>query len=709
MPPILAMALMAAPAVGAEASGDPCQIESPSNPANPEAGKRLLSTRDLATLADIGRSDPYASSTPLGVSPDGTKVAFIERRANPDTNSYCQRLLVVPMSGGAARELDRGGEFMRASMSLWRLAALQAGFTAVVPPRWSHDGQSVAFLKRLQGSTQLWAVNTVSGQVNQITDLAGDIEDFRWAQNDRSFILSHRPGLLSAQKDIEREGRSGWLFDERFSPMQQHRPFPLEPIPREFIRFDPTTGTFEPATAEEAALIDPQHDSARPTQARLFAKNEHGDRIWTDKSSGDVSPDNRTLVMAMASGKRAECTGMPCARAVDIWWSPDGKDAWIQTREGWGNSQFALYRWQRDTLRPRLVLRTDDALVGCAPAGQSLLCGREGAVTPRRIVAINMHSGAQQVVYDPNPEFHSLRLGSVRRFLFRNAYDVECYADLVLPPGHKPGQKHPLVLVQYVSDGFLRGGTGDEVPIQALAAEGFAVLSFARPNFIEASRRATSEVELRQMNRVGWVDRRSVQSALEIAIGLAVKSGSVDERHMGISGLSDGASTAQWALINSSLFAAAALGSCCEDRLTLPLNGGPGYEAYLREMIYPDFDVEDRAFWAPLSLAQNIDDIRTPILIQTADTEYAMGLDVISAFRARGKALEVRIFPDEVHIKWQPAHRLAMYDRVVAWFRFWLKGEIDCAPTNYANSQHWLAMMDADSRENVRCMPPRQP
>jgi len=141
----------------------------------------------------------------------------------------------------------------------------------------------------------------------------------------------------------------------------------------------------------------------------------------------------------------------------------------------------------------------------------------------------------------------------VQRLRFRNAYGTESFADLVLPPDHRPGQQHPLVVVQYTSDGFLRGGTGDEVPIHPLANRGFAVLSFDRPTFSAAALTATSEEELVRANRADWIDRRRVQSSLEIALELAIETGAVDAGRMGISGFSDGGSTVQWALINSDL------------------------------------------------------------------------------------------------------------------------------------------------------------
>nr|WP_285236604.1 prolyl oligopeptidase family serine peptidase [Sphingobium sp. BHU LFT2] len=77
-------------------------------------------------------------------------------------------------------------------------------------------------------------------------------------------------------------------------------------------------------------------------------------------------------------------------------------------------------------------------------------------------------------------------------------------------------------------------------------------------------------------------------------------------------------------------------------------------------------------FWRPYALSVNAARIDTPILMQLADSEYLYALETIHALEGEGKPVEAYIFPDERHIKWQPAHRLAIYERNLAWFERWL-------------------------------------
>src|SRR3546814_2242095 len=96
--------MSAALAAHALLSSVPCTAFADDSP-HGEAG-RPVGVRDLATIADIGQASPRdLPSSPFGVSPDGRSIAFVVRRANPETNSYCQRLLVTSLQHpGAARE-----------------------------------------------------------------------------------------------------------------------------------------------------------------------------------------------------------------------------------------------------------------------------------------------------------------------------------------------------------------------------------------------------------------------------------------------------------------------------------------------------------------------------------------------------------------------------------------------------------------------------
>lgn len=672
------------------------------------AGK-AVSIDDLVELADIGRSDPNETASPFGVSPDGMQIAFLVRRGNAQTNSYCQKLLVMPLDGSAGpTEIARDPAFIRDDFALRKFASVGAGWAKVVVPRWSPDGQMIAWLRQANGINQVWLVDARgSSPPRQLTGMPDNVDDFAWTPDGQGIVIATRPGIRLAAEAIAAGARRGFLYDETISPQFGVRPIPTGVMPRAYTRVDVASGLTSDAGTDGIALLVPPAPANTPPGARLFTQGPKDTAAWLEPKSPDrfISPSRLVL---RRNGEEVRCDSTLCEGILRLWWS-EPQNAFLAVRKGgWGMSAMGILRWDPDEPAPREVMVSDDMLIGCSPVGAELICAREGAVMPRRLVAIDPRNGAERLIHDPNPEFAARRTGAVQRFRFRNAYGVESYADLVLPPGHRPGDRHPLVVVQYISHGLLRGGSGDEVPIQTLAARGFAVLSFAKPDLVPEVLRARDSTELLRANRVDWLDRRNVQSSLEIAVDLARKTGAVDETRMGITGWSDGVSSAQFALINSDLFRVAALGSCCEDMYSYVLEAGPAYSAFTRSIGYRFFEPGDEEFWRPMSLILNVKRISAPILIQNADSEYEGGLDVVEVFRRNGKPIELHVFENETHYKWQPAHRRSVYDRTIRWLEFWLMRRKTCGadPGTEAELARWVAMPGAPAPDELTCAAP---
>ncbi|MBT2246894.1 prolyl oligopeptidase family serine peptidase [Sphingobium sp. BHU LFT2] len=114
------------------------------------------------------------------------------------------------------------------------------------------------------------------------------------------------------------------------------------------------------------------------------------------------------------------------------------------------------------------------------------------------------------------------------------------------------------------------------------------------------------------------------------------------------------------------------MSSCCETPSSVATVTGPVFGRHLAEIGFPTLKAPNADFWRPYALSVNAARIDTPILMQLADSEYLYALETIHALEGEGKPVEAYIFPDERHIKWQPAHRLAIYERNLAWFERWL-------------------------------------
>jgi dipeptidyl aminopeptidase/acylaminoacyl peptidase len=711
MPVLLALALAGTPTVVPTAptmspEADPCAVFD----TLPQRGKdsAMWTTRDQISMADIGSSSSLREADLVGISPDGTRAAFLILRANPDLNAYCHKLMVAPVDGeGSAVEVSRGGEYIRDAYPLREFTAIYRGWSQPVIPRWSPDGSMIAFLRREKDSTQVWLADP-SGRTppTQASALPEDAEDLAWSADSAGLVVSSRPGLRRKAEEIEQEGRGGFLFDNRFSPQFADRPIPIGNVAVEYSWLSLADRATRVATPAEQELLAPARPAFAPTIARGLTTGPDGYSAWLEPKHPERLLSPTRIVMAGPDGERNICESADCEGVISLKWSREAKALFIVQRMGWARSRMALLRWNIGAARPALVTSSEDMFTGCTPSGVELVCGREGSSQPRRIVAINMMSGAERLIHDPNPIFDTVRTGQVQRLRFRLSSGVESYADLVFPPDHKPGEKHPLVVVQYRSRGFLRGGIGDEVPIHPLSRRGFVVLSFDRPDFPPEAQLATTEAEIRTLSEADWADRRHVHEALETAIELAIATGAVDAERMGISGFSDGTSTVQYALINSDLFKVASIGACCEDMYSFALAAGPYFTEYLRKMGYRYFDPGMATYWQPMSLILNVDRVDEPILIQTGDSEYEGALDVVEVYKHNRRAIEMFVFPGEPHNKWQPAHKQAIYDRSAEWFEFWLMGRVNCSQDRAAQYERWRAMPGAPAEAEQTCVNP---
>ena len=200
------------------------------------------------------------------------------------------------------------------------------------------------------------------------------------------------------------------------------------------------------------------------------------------------------------------------------------------------------------------------------PSGKSLICLRDASLAPRRLERLDPATGARQLLFDPNPDFRNLTLGQVRRLR---------WAQFIRPAGDRrpraagrirPGKRYPLVVVQYQTRGFLRGGTGDEYPIQAFANRGYAVLSVQRPLPVALLLGARSSMPATSSNLKGLADHKHI---LVAGNGHSPRD-RPRHRRPETPGYHRATATARptmvWALLHSRLFAAAAMSSCFSTR-----------------------------------------------------------------------------------------------------------------------------------------------
>lgn len=681
---------------------------SPQQAASQQSAQRqaAITASDLATLRDLDG---------LAVSPDDQWAAFQVRQADPRANAYTQAWYVVPVAGGAARRLADAGEPVP-SAYLGRVN----GFILSAPPVWSPDSQWIAYLRKDHGRTQIWRARIDGRRSEQLTRGESDARALAYSADGARILYEVELSAAQIAAGLAREGLSGFRYDQRFFP--SYSPLPALPADINFGNLDQLTTEAQeaqrrvfvyeiarrrerPASESEAAEFAALTAAPAPANREHFrdnaARSPTGALAWTEARDPERQGGMAPLTIVAQPAGAAEpivCAAPACTSQVlgQLWWRNENEVLFVG-REGPSFTDRLLYSWRVGDAAPRLVLRTQDLFASeyewkCAVAQDRLVCFYEAANQPRRLVAIDLDSGAVNILFDPNPDFARFDLGAPpQRLEFHSPAGVDNYGYLVLPPHHTPGQRLPLVIVTYRCAGFLRGGVGDEYPVYPFAAQGFAVLCFNAP-----------DTDYERLQRLDWVadqnlargsgdpEKHRVQEGLDAAIAQLDRMGVIDPDRVGLTGLSFGAETVTYALFHMPRLAAA-IASGTEFGPLSPILYGPAG----RQAITPwGLDSPTSPRWDALSITRNAARVRAPLLLNVADHEMIDALHPYTALEEAGRAVEMYVYPDEYHIKWQPAHRLSVYNRNIDWMNFWLRNVEDPDPAKASQYEHWRALRE---------------
>ena len=445
--------------------------------------------------------------------------------------------------------------------------------------------------------------------------------------------------------------------------------------PRQVRRFDLSSRTDVAVGAPE-----PVPDFQPPSMAyEAEARSPGGDiaeASW-DGESGTVSAS------LQGSSAKVRCADPLCASAHTsaLAWRPGSKQLLITFTDR--NRRQSLYLWDVSANRLRLVIEGDGLLSGgrrgtspCAVGPSAAYCVSASAASPPKLVAIDLDSGKASVLYDPNMSWRASYRPLVEQLSWETSSGVHVAGTLLIRSG-PPLRSAPLFVNYYSCDGFLRGGEGDEWPIPALLASGFAVACVNAAPFTGS--------------QDGVATYRTGLEAVRALITLLDRRGLIDRRKVAMGGFSFGSEVATWIATHSNLLSALSIASAQSDPAGYWFNaiGGGDRPALMRKVWGLGPPEETPARWKLVSPALNTASIRAPVLLQLPEQEARRIPEYYARLTESGTPAELYAYPDEDHLKVQPRHQLAAYERNIDWFRYWLQDVRDVAPAKAGQYVRW--------------------
>ena len=653
-----------------------------------KAEKRNLKVDDFLALKSVGNAQ---------ISPDGKWVAYTVKTLDLAEDKSRTQIWMVPTAGGDA-------------------IPLTSKETSSSHPRWSPDGKYLAFLSARgeEAKTQVWTLHMGGGEAQQVTEAIQDVDDFEWSPTgDRMALVLQDPSpeeidaakRAKAGEKPSKTARPPWVIDRQqfkwdtigYLDNRRTHLYVLEMASKKVTQV--TSGDYddlEPAWSPDGRFL------AFTSNRTKDADANYNTDIWVVAAD---NPDKGASLVHVTTNPGADHSPT---------WSPDGK--WIacisQTDAHaldyatqyvavapalGGELRVLTKKLDRNVIKPRfspdgqsiLGMVEEDGIqplarisvasgdVTTLTPGRITVEGysenREGAVAltigetkmPAEVFALG--GGEARRLSHVNDEFLSqVRLGNVEYAKAKGKDGVEVAGYITYPPAYNPEQRYPTILRPH-------GGPVEQTDAefdftsQLLAANGYVVL---QPNYRGSSGygQAFSEAIYADW---GNKDYQDLMTYVDYVIGRGI----ADPAKLGVGSWSYGGILTNYCITKTDRFKAAISGASEVLYIT-----NYGHDHYQRDWnLEIGLPWKDRTSWERLSPFNSVEKIVTPTLIMGGDQDWNVPIinseQLYEALKVLGRTTELVVYPGEYHGFTKPTHLKDRFERWLAWYAKYLKGE----------------------------------
>ncbi len=668
--------------------------------------RHAITFEDMIAFGRVG--DPQ-------ISPDGKSIAYSVTKVDLARNSGNSDIWLVPMTGGAARQVTNSDKRDN-------------------NPRWSPDGKTLAFISSREGSAQVWILDPSSGKATRLTSMSTGADGVIWSPDGKNLAFTSdvypdcRDDACNAKRDKTAEESKvkaktfdhllyrhwdAWKDGKRthifIVPAAGGTPRDLTPGDYDAPPFSlggPTDYDFSPDGKELCFARNTDKVEATSTNGDLWTVPVAGGepRKITPNPAYDgsplYSPDGRFIAYRAqrrpgfeadrfelmlydrkAGSSRSLTSGLD--RPVNgMTWAPDSQSIYF-TAEDEGYS--SIYRVGLSGGNPvRVTEKSFNDDVKVSPDGKLLVFTRQTISRPPEIYRSGTDGrGVQQLTTVNDAALGGIEFGTVDNIRYEGApglasrqvggkgsrTSMPIQAWLVKPPFFDPQRKYPAILLIH---GGPQSSWGDSVTyrwnIQMFASRGYVVLAPNPHGSTGFGQAFTDEIS----GDWGGLVYEDLMKGADYLTSLAY----VDAGRVSAAGASYGGYMINWIegqsqrfrclVSHDGVFDAASMFGATEE-LWFPLwefKGTPWDNPTLYQK------------WSPSSYVKNF---KTPMLVVHGELDYrvpvSQGFELFTALQLMKVPSKFMYFPDEGHWVLKPQNSQLWWKTVLDWIDQWTKAK----------------------------------
>ena len=265
-----------------------------------------------------------------------------------------------------------------------------------------------------------------------------------------------------------------------------------------------------------------------------------------------------------------------------------------------------------------------------------------------------------------------IELGEVETVQFPSKDGTEIEAFITKPPGFDPAFRYPTLL-------RIHGGPVSQFDVafnfeaQLFAAHGYVV--------VQTNPRGSSgygqDFSAALWANWGVPDFDDVMAAVDYAID----QGYADPDRLGVGGWSYGGILTDHVITKTDRFKGAISGA--SEVLYVANYGHDHYQLQWESELGLPWDPEARKVWERLSPFNRVDNVTTPTLVMGGEVDWNVPIQnseqLYQALRRLGVPTQLVVYPGQSHGLRVPSYQKDRYERYLAWYDKWVKGEVRTA------------------------------